>query len=206
MAHSATRITPAPRPPALAALHAAPSPLVEPTDTMNRAVRSLNPPPRSPARQSAPRGGCAPPTTVIAGSTGLVMSERDGLCREATTDSACSTTSTASPEGRYPDTRVPGRWVSRTGHGEGGSGSGGPSRPSVMPAADPRMRKSPDTADTNMWLLPSGVVYLPARFTGRKSAFFVRPNPLIRSISCLPELLPSSEKLEQGLSIFESYG
>ena len=113
MAHSATRITPAPRPPALAARHAAPSPLVEPTDPMNRAVRSLTPPPRSPARQSAPRRGCACRRPLSAGSTGLFMSERDGLCREATTDSACRTTSTASPEGRYPDTRVPGRWVPR---------------------------------------------------------------------------------------------
>ena len=76
MAHSATRITPAPRPPALAARHGAPGPLVEPTDTMNRAVRSLTPPPRSPASQSAPTGGCAPPTTAIAGSTGLFTSER----------------------------------------------------------------------------------------------------------------------------------
>ena len=113
MAHSATRITPAPRPPALAALsrrtqsacrtdrHDEPSsPIADtPTSFTGQAIRTT--------------WRLCTADDRIAGSTGLFMSERDGFCREATTDSACSTTSTASPEGRYPDTRVPGRWVPR---------------------------------------------------------------------------------------------
>ena len=111
MAHSATRITPAPRPPALAALHAAPGSLVEPTDTMNRAVRSLTPPPRSPARQSATWRLCTADDRYRWVNRSVYVGE--GRLRPGGDNRLGMQHNVYRLTGRYPDTRVPGRWVPR---------------------------------------------------------------------------------------------